>query len=72
MPSIYPVAKENSDRERETYLLDSVSSATCIRKMYEIVASDPDDGENFMALEWLDTTLAQLKYRTQPKSHALI
>ena len=49
-------ATENLDRERQSYLFPSVASATCFRQMYDVINS------HTIALEWLDTTFADMKY----------
>ena len=72
MPTDNPIGKENFLREHQTYLLDGVSSTACFRQMYDAMVTSLDDKENFLALEWLDTTLAQERYRSDLKSYALI
>ncbi|KAI3299492.1 hypothetical protein DTO002I6_1719 [Penicillium roqueforti] len=47
----------NLERERHAYHLPGVSSSQYFRKMYDVI----DDST--IALEWLDTTLAELKYQ---------
>ncbi|CAI7573741.1 unnamed protein product [Penicillium glandicola] len=47
----------NLEREIHAYRLPGVASTQCFRKMYDEI----DDST--IALEWLDTTLAELKYR---------
>ncbi|KAF1950008.1 kinase-like protein [Byssothecium circinans] len=59
-------ATENLSRERQTYLLPGVASATCFRQMYEVL------DKHTIALEWLDTTLADVKYQPDMRTYALI
>ncbi|KAJ0420517.1 hypothetical protein BJY00DRAFT_301491 [Aspergillus carlsbadensis] len=60
------IAMENMNRERQTYRLSAVASATCFRKMYDVI----DDST--IALEWMDTTLAGVKYKPDMRTHSLI
>ncbi|KXG53972.1 uncharacterized protein PGRI_010220 [Penicillium griseofulvum] len=53
-------------REVLTYRLPGVASAECFRKLYDII----DDST--IALEWLDTTLAEVKYHPDMKIYSLI
>ncbi|KAJ5199661.1 hypothetical protein N7491_009541 [Penicillium cf. griseofulvum] len=53
-------------REVLTYRLPGVASAKCFRKLYDII----DDST--IALEWLDTTLAEVKYHPDIKIYSLI
>lgn len=57
---------ENLDRECQTYLLPGVASATCFRQMYDAIDS------RTIAVEWLDTTLADIKYQPDTRTYALI
>lgn len=57
---------ENMDRERRTYRLPGVASTECFRKMYDVVDNSA------IALEWLDTTLAELKYQPDLRTYSLI
>lgn len=59
-------AMENMDRERQTYRLPGVASAECFRKMYDVI------GNSTVALEWLDTTLAEVKYQPDMRTYSLI
>lgn len=54
------------DRGHDTYRLPGVASAECFRKMYDVI----DD--NTIALEWLDTTLAEVKYQPDMCTYSLI
>ncbi|KAJ9217141.1 hypothetical protein DTO166G4_1196 [Paecilomyces variotii] len=66
-------ARENLDRERSTYHLPGVASAVCFRKMYDAMIDDGTDGSvTYIALEWLDTTLAEVKYQPDSLTYALI
>ncbi|KAB8270697.1 kinase-like domain-containing protein, partial [Aspergillus minisclerotigenes] len=60
------VAKENMDRECQTYRLPGVNSADCFREMYDVLESST------IALEWLDTTLAEVKYQAHLHIYSLI
>ncbi|KAL8755990.1 MAG: hypothetical protein Q9184_004638 [Pyrenodesmia sp. 2 TL-2023] len=60
------VAIENLGRERDSYRLAGVASASCFRQMYEVI----DDST--IALEWLDTTLAEIPYSPGMRTYALI
>ncbi|KAK4861534.1 hypothetical protein LT330_003569 [Penicillium expansum] len=51
-----PTAMLNLERELHAYRLPGVASTQCFRKMYDVIDN------NAIALEWLDTTLAELKY----------
>lgn len=57
---------ENMVRERQTYLLPGVASAECFRKMYDVIDN------NTIALEWLDTTLAEVKFHPDMRTYSLI
>ncbi|KAL4782105.1 hypothetical protein BJX76DRAFT_349646 [Aspergillus varians] len=59
-------AMKNMDREIHTYRLPDVPSAECFRKLYDVI----DD--NTIALEWMDTTLAEVKYQPDLRTYALI
>lgn len=54
------------DRECQTYRLPGVASAECFRRMYDGVDNST------IALEWLDTTLAEMRYQPGIRSHSLI
>lgn len=56
----------NLDRERWSYRLPAVSSATCFRQMYDVIDNST------IALEWLDTTLAEVKYKLDMRTYAVI
>jgi hypothetical protein len=60
------IATKNMQREVLTYRLPDVASAECFRKMYDII----DDST--IALEWLDTTLAEMKYCPEMRIYSLI
>ncbi|KAL1882884.1 hypothetical protein Daus18300_000522 [Diaporthe australafricana] len=60
------IALENLDRERESYRLPGVASAACFRKMYDEIDS------HTIALEWLDATLADMKYQPDIRTYALV
>lgn len=57
---------KNIDRERRTHRLPSVASAKCFRKMYDVIDNST------IALEWLDTTLAEVKYQPDMRTYSLI
>ncbi|XHF99305.1 hypothetical protein AWENTII_002812 [Aspergillus wentii] len=57
---------QNMDRECQTYRLPGVVSAECFRKLYDVI----DDST--IALEWLDTTLAEVKYQPNRCTYSLI
>lgn len=60
------IATENLDRECQSYLLPGVASAKCFRQMYDVIDN------RTIALEWLDTTLADVKYQPNMRTYALI
>lgn len=53
-------------RERQVYRLPGVTSSACFRKMYDEIDSST------IALEWLDTTLAEVKYQSSMRIYSLI
>ncbi|RDW83624.1 uncharacterized protein DSM5745_03950 [Aspergillus mulundensis] len=59
-------AMENMNRERQTYRLPGVASSECFRRMYDVI--DPST----IALEWMDTTLAEVKYKPDTRTYLLI
>lgn len=59
-------ATVNLQREVNIYGLPDVASAKCFRKMYEKI----DDST--IALEWLDTTLAEVTYRPDMRTYSII
>ncbi|KAJ5511810.1 hypothetical protein N7453_003913 [Penicillium expansum] len=62
-----PTAILNLERELHAYRLPGVASTQCFRKMYDVIDN------NTIALKWLDTTLAELKYQPNDIStHSLI
>lgn len=67
-----PHARENLKREHENYLLPSIASGACFRKMYDAIG-DPSDGGgiSYAAFEWLDTTLAGVEYRPGKCKYAI-
>ncbi|KAK4920478.1 hypothetical protein LTR66_016728 [Elasticomyces elasticus] len=64
--SNYEHAARDLQREVKTYGLPGVASAECFRKMYEKI----DDST--IALEWLDTTLAEVEYRPEMRIYSVI
>lgn len=60
------IATKNMQREVLTYRLPGVASAKCFRKMYDVI----DDST--IALEWLDTTLAEVEYHPDMRIYSLI
>lgn len=61
---------ENLNRECWSYRLPGVASAACFRELYDVIATV--GSEMYIALEWLETTLAQLKYLPNMRSYAII
>jgi hypothetical protein len=61
-----PTTIENIDRERTIYRLAGVSSAACFRQIYDVLH------DNTIALEWLDTTLAEVTFQPNMRTYALI
>ncbi|OQE66662.1 hypothetical protein PENNAL_c0182G01546 [Penicillium nalgiovense] len=59
-------ATKNLQREVLTYRLPDVATAKCFRKMYDVI----DDST--IALEWLDTTLAEVEYHPDIRTYSLI
>ncbi|KAF2452535.1 hypothetical protein BDY21DRAFT_388547 [Lineolata rhizophorae] len=59
-------ATENLGCECTSYRLPGVSSAAWFREMYDVI----DDMT--IAVEWLDTTLAEVKYQPDMRTYALI
>ena len=59
-------AKNCLDRQVHPYRLSRVASAECFRKMYDVI----DDST--IALEWLDTTLSDMKYQPEMRTYSLI
>ena len=59
-------AVENLEREQQIYRLPSVASSDCFRKMYDVIDS------NTIALEWLETTLAELEYKAEDRTYSII
>lgn len=65
-PPADETATENLDRERRIYLLPGVASATCFRKMWDVIDS------RTIALEWMDTTLAATRYQPDMRNYAIL
>lgn len=63
-------AMENLNRECQSYSLPGVASAASFREMYDVI--NTGGSETYLALEWLETTLAQLKYLPNPRTYAII
>ena len=59
-------AMMNLDHERQTYGLPGVASSECFRKIYDVIDNST------IALEWLDTTLAEVKYQPEMRIYSLI
>lgn len=57
---------KNMERERQAYRLPGVVSAECFRKMYDVIDNST------IALEYLDTTLAEVKYQPDMRTYSLI
>ncbi|KAL1885132.1 hypothetical protein Plec18167_001789 [Paecilomyces lecythidis] len=64
-------ATENLEREYQTYRIPDVASAVCFREIYDATIGD-DTSTPYLALEWRDTTLAEVKYRPDSVTYALI
>lgn len=65
--------KDSLRSESSIYSLPGVASAACIRKLYEVL--DFSMGEHSgtcLALEWLDTTLAEVRYQPGAITYAII
>ncbi|RMD44479.1 hypothetical protein DV735_g752, partial [Chaetothyriales sp. CBS 134920] len=62
-------SKENLDRELQNYRSPNIATAACFRKLYDAIS--PDD-TLVLALEWLDTTLAELQFQHDRDSYAVI
>lgn len=60
------VAKENLKRERQIYNLPGIASARCFRRMYDTFE------DHSIALELLETTLANVKYQSNNQCYAII
>ncbi|KAI1502223.1 hypothetical protein F5X99DRAFT_408402 [Biscogniauxia marginata] len=60
------IAKDHLDHERQIYLLPDVGSTPCFRQIYDVIDN------NTVALEWLDTTLAEVRYQPDRRTYALI
>ncbi|KAF1841096.1 uncharacterized protein K460DRAFT_398954 [Cucurbitaria berberidis CBS 394.84] len=54
------------DREIWSYRLPGVYSAACFRQLYDVI------DKSTIALEWLDTTLAEVKYQPDMRTFVLI
>ena len=54
------------NREIQTYRLPGVASTECFRKMYDMIDNST------IALEWLDTILADVKYQPDKCTFSLI
>ena len=65
-PPTDATAIENIHRECQTYHLPGVASAKCFRTLYDVI------DERTIALEWLDTTLAKVKYQPTMHTYSLI
>lgn len=63
---------EDLDRERQTYSLPGVAEAACFRKIYDVIHNSTNGSETYLALEWLDTTLAGLKYAPNAHTYTII
>lgn len=60
------IASENVERECRSYRLPGVASATCFRQLYDVIDN------HTIALEWLDPTLADVKYQPDTHTYAII
>lgn len=54
------------NRELQTYRLPGVASAECFRKMYDVIDNST------IALEWLDTSLAEVECQPDMRTYSLI
>lgn len=60
------IASDNLERECRSYRLPGVASATCFRQLYDVIDN------HAIALEWLDFTLADVKYQPNTRTYAII
>ncbi|KAK0114848.1 hypothetical protein ONS96_013330 [Cadophora gregata f. sp. sojae] len=65
-------ATENLERERRSYLIPGVASAACFRKLYDVFENSMGGTGTCIALEWLDTTLSEVKYLPGAANYAII
>ena len=65
---------EDLNRECQSYLLPGVASSTCFQKLYDVVDTNSEAAvsDKYVALEWLDTTLAQVKYQPGKDTYVLV
>jgi hypothetical protein len=65
---------ENLNRECQSYLLPGVASSTCVRKLYDVVDTRGEAAacDKYVALEWLETTLAQIQYQPSKDTYVLV
>jgi hypothetical protein len=68
------IAMENLNRECQSYLLPGVASSAYIRKLYDVVdsRSEAPACDKYVALEWLETTLAQVTYQPSKDTFVLV
>ncbi|KAF9890791.1 hypothetical protein FE257_005361 [Aspergillus nanangensis] len=59
-------AMKNMNRELQIYRLPGVNSTGCFRKIYDVI------NNSTIALEWLDTTMAEIKYQPNMFIYCLI
>ncbi|KAI3390808.1 hypothetical protein diail_8586, partial [Diaporthe ilicicola] len=60
------IASENLERECRSYRLPGVASSTCFRQLYDVIDN------HAIALEWLDSTLADVKYQPNTHTYAIL
>lgn len=65
-------AAESLERERQSYLLPEVASSACFRKLYDVFDNSASGTGTCIALEWLDTTLSEVKYVPGAPTYAII
>ena len=66
------IATEDMERERQSYLIPGIASAACVRKLYDVFDNSAGSAGTCIALEWLDTTLARVKYLPDALTYAII
>ncbi|PYH46601.1 uncharacterized protein BP01DRAFT_338092 [Aspergillus saccharolyticus JOP 1030-1] len=61
-----PISVQNLAREYQVYCLPAIASAKCFRTFYDLIDNKT------IALEWLDTTLAEVEYQPTTYIYSLI
>ena len=72
------VARQNLKRKYKAYSRPSIVSSPCFRQFYEVIG-DPQDLDDdtggsttYLALEWLDNTLASVPLKLDIRGHLLV